>query len=208
MIDKSIPRYPLTLCKINTDQYPRYSLPQGYSFVFYQKGDEKKWAEIEYSLGQFESIEKGVECFGRQFLTGQELNPEERILFVKDDSGEFVATAALWNGLFLGEDHQRVHWVAVSDKCAGKGIAKALLSRILDMYNELGYSGFIYLVTATWYYPAIGIYKKFGFSEYNGERSLNDELTDEQFREQNEKAIALVDKKLREYRAASFKKRS
>ena len=199
MIDKSIERYPLTLCRTDTQYYPRFELPDGYSFVFYRAGDETKWAEIECSICQFESIEKGVECFEKEFLINQELVPEERMLFVKDENGEYVATAALWDGLFLGQNCQRVHWVAVSDKCAGKGIAKALLCRILDLYNELGYSGFIFLLTATWYYPAINIYRKFGFSEYRGEKSISSKLTDAEFREQNERAIALVDQKLNKY---------
>ena len=118
------------------------------------------------------------------------------------DTSALVATAALWDGSFLGEIFQRIHWVAVSDKCAGKGIAKALLCRVLDLYNELGYSGFIYLLTATWYYPAISIYRQFGFSEYRGERSLSSKLSDEEFKRQNEEAIAIVDQKLDEYKKA------
>ena len=30
---------------------------------------------------------------------------------------------------------------------------------------ELGFEGFVYLLTGTWYYRAIGIYKKFGFEK-------------------------------------------
>ena len=203
MIDKSIEKYPLTLVKTDTKNFPRYELPEGYSFAFYQEGDEAKWAAIECSIGQFESIEKGIESFGRQFLIGHDISPEQRILFVVDGEGEYVATAALWNGDLLGEKHQRIHWVAVSDKCAGKGIAKALLSRLMELYNSLGYEGFIYLVTATWYYPAIGIYKKFGFEVYRGEKSLSADLSDAEFRLQNGKAIALLEQKLSEYKSRS-----
>ena len=199
MIDKALPYYPVVLYKTDTSNYPKYDLPDGYSFAFYQKGDEKKWAQIECSLGQFESIDEGIKCFERAFINGQNLNPEERVLFVKDENGEYVATAAFWNGMLLGEECHRVHWVAVSDKCAGKGIAKALLCRILDLYCELGYSGFIYLLTATWYYPAINIYKKFGFIEYDGERSFDPKLDDESFVERNKKAIALIREKLGSY---------
>ncbi|MBQ9783863.1 MAG: GNAT family N-acetyltransferase [Clostridia bacterium] len=199
MIDKLLPSYPLTLYKTDTEQYPKYGLPEGYTFVFYQPGDEEAWARLECSLGQFDSMEKGLECFKREFLVDQILVPEERMLFVRDASGEYVATATLWDGMYLGKRCQRVHWVAVSDRCKGKGIAKALLSRVLDLYHELGYSGFIYLLTGTRYYPAIGIYKSFGFTEYRGERSLSDSMTDEEFQEQNERAIAFVQEKLKEY---------
>ncbi len=196
MIDKSLPYIPIVLTKTDTRNYPRHDLPEGYSFAFYQKGDERAWAELEYSLGQFESVEDGIECFYDEFLNDQVCNPEERMFFVKDEKGKCVATLSLWDGIHLGKKCQRAHWLAVSDECAGKGIAKALFTRLLDLYNELGYEGFIYLLTATWYYPAIGIYRKFGFSEYRGEKSLEPNMSDSEFKIRNEKAIALVDEKL------------
>lgn len=73
MLDKSIPYYPLTLIKTDTESYPEYTLPDGYEFVFYQKGDEVSWADIECSVGQFDSIESGVKCFRREFENGQNL---------------------------------------------------------------------------------------------------------------------------------------
>ena len=82
MVDKSIPYYPLTMVKEDAENYPRYGLPAGYKFVFYQKGDEKHWAEIEADVAQFSSAEKGIECFRREFLEGQDLEPEKRMLFV------------------------------------------------------------------------------------------------------------------------------
>jgi len=125
-----------------------------------------------------------------------------RMLFVKDECGEYVATLTLWTGDYLGETCQRLHWLAVSNKCAGKGIAKALICRVLDLYNELGYEGFVYLLTATWYYRAIGIYKKFGFEAYEGKRSLTANVSDEEFVRQNREAIAIINKKLAEYKKA------
>jgi len=200
MLDKTIPYYPLTLVKTDTQIYPEYRLPDGYEFVFYQKGDEVHWAEIERSVGQFNTLEAGIECFKRDFVCEQNLNPEERMLFVKAPDGEYVATGSLWNGKLLGEEYQRIHWIAVKDKCAGKGIAKALIAHLLGMYNSLGYNGFIYLLTGTRNFSAINIYRKFGFTEYRGEKSLSDKLTDEEFKEQNDKAILLVNEKISHYK--------
>ena len=199
MIDRSLPFFPITLCKTDTNEYPRYTLPQGYTFDFYKKGDEEAWAKLECELGQFESVEKGVTHFWKTFFDDSSLRLEDRMLFVRDPQGEAVATATLWDGMFLGKREQRLHWIAVSDRCVGKGIAKALICRLLDMYRELGYEGFIYLLTATWYYPAINIYKKFGFVEYEGSASLVDGMDDEKFMEENKKAIAIVREKLFEY---------
>ena len=199
MIDKSLPRISLFLCKTDTKSYPHSALPEGYTIEFYKKGDEVKWSSIECSVGQFDSIEAGVESFKRSFIEGQSLRPEERVMFVKAPDGEYVATCSLWDGDFLGETKQRLHWLAVNDKCAGKGIAKSLVCAALDLYNKLGYEGFVYLQTGTWYYSAIGIYRKFGFKEYDGERSLIKGMSDEDFVKQNREAIALVDEKIKAY---------
>lgn len=197
MIDKSIPHYPLTMTKKDTDQYPRYSLPEGYDFVFYQKGDEVKWAEIEVSVGQFDSIEQGLTHFSRQFAEGQNLDPAERMLFVRSPEGEYVATATLWNGDHFGKEYQRIHWVAVKDTHAGKGLAKALLTRLLDLYHALNYKNFIYLLTGTRNFPAVAIYRKFGFVDYTGPRSLSSKQTDREFTEQAKKAVAIINEQIK-----------
>lgn len=196
MIDKSIPNYDLFMVKTDPENYPKNPLPEGYYFEFYKNGDEKDWARLECELGQFESIEQGVECFEKQFLIDQTLDPHDRMLFVRSLDGEAVATLTLWNGNHFGREYQRAHWLAVSDKCAGKGIAKALLSRVLQLFNELGYKDFIYLVTGSWFYPAIYIYRKYGFKEYTDAKSLLPNVTDEKFAENTKKCIELVDLKL------------
>jgi hypothetical protein len=80
------------------------------------------------------------------------------------------------------------------------------VSRALDFYNQLGYEGFIYLQTGTWYYRAIGIYKKFGFKEYDGERSLVANMSDGDFVKQNREALSLVNEKLLDYDNSREKK--
>ncbi len=199
MLDKSVPYTPLLMIKTDTGEYPKYELPDGYSFAFYKAGDEEKWAALWCALGQFETVEAGLRLFQKEFLEGYAIRPEDRMLFAVDPQGEYVATAALWTGDFLGTEHPRVHWVAVSDACAGKGIAKALLSRVMALYNDLGYKDFLFLRTGTWNYPAIGIYKKFGFSPYLGDRSPFANIPDEGFAEKNKAAWALVDTKHKNY---------
>ena len=46
----------------------------------------------------------------------------------------------------------------------GKGIAKAMLSRLFRRYDELGLTGRVFLVTQSWSYPAIHIYQTYGFA--------------------------------------------
>lgn len=199
MIDKSLPFCGITLYKNDTKNFPRRELPEGYRFELYKPGDEAKWAEIWGSVGQFENLEEGVNVFRTEFIDGHTLKAEERVFFVVAPDGEYVATAALWYGNYLGNVEQRVHWVAVKDKCTGMGIAASMLTHVLDMYNELGQEGLIYLLTATWFYPAISIYRKFGFEFFRGdEHPLGESV--ENFRERNDEAIRMVEEKLEAYK--------
>lgn len=196
MIDKSIPYIPLIMQKDDVDVYPRFFLPNGYEFVFYKDGDEEKWSKIQTAVGSFASVEVGTQVFLRDFVNGQALKASERVIFVRDSSGEYIASAALWDGDNYGRRLQRLHWIAVTDEHGGKGIAKAMICRLLDLYHELGLNDIIYLTTGTRNYPAIKIYEKFGFYIYDGEESLFPELDSAQFTERNKAAIELVNKML------------
>ncbi len=201
MLDKSVPLCFIIMCKTDTENYPRYELPEGYSFSTYKDGDEFEWAQLEVSVGQYDCIEKGLECFRREFVEGHNLPLEERMLFVRDKDGKVVATGTLWNGIYLGEERQRLHWIATDESCKGKGIAKAIVTKLLDVYNNLGYKGFIYLITESWCYSAVNIYRKFGFKEYVGKNPVSEfNMSDEEFRKQNELGIRLISEKIDGYR--------
>ena len=199
MLDLTISKVSVSLFKKDTKTYPKFSLPEGYTFSFYKKGDEIDWARIHVEVAQFETVEQGVETFNREFITNQRLIPEERVIFVKDPSGEIIATSALWDGEYLGELSQRIHWVCVTDKCTGLGIAKAMLTRLLDMYNERGYSDFIHLWTGTRNYAAIAIYKSFGFEFYHGDINPRSNQKEDGFFTQNENAISFIENKIKQY---------
>nr|WP_317361006.1 hypothetical protein [uncultured Blautia sp.] len=38
-------------------------LPDGYTFRFYEPGDEKEWAKLEYEIGDFDTMELAEEYF-------------------------------------------------------------------------------------------------------------------------------------------------
>ena len=191
--------------KYDAENFPRYPLAKGYSFSFYRPGDEREWARIEYELGQFETVERGIEIFKQQFFTDQRLKPEERMIFVKDPSGRSVATAALWDGEIFGKLMPRIHWVATLDSCAGKGIAKAMLTRLFELFSELYQGGYIYLWTGTRSYPAINIYRKFGFKEYIGSVDPITNRVDEAFAEKNRAAVTLASELIEKYKSQKSK---
>ena len=62
MLDRTIPFYNTIL---RCDHYlaKDTALPEGYSVVTYKPGYEKAWAELEYSVGDFDSAGEAEEYF-------------------------------------------------------------------------------------------------------------------------------------------------
>ena len=162
-LDRSIPYYAVNMVCSAPDCAPRdAALPAGYTFAGYQDGMEDAWASILLGTDMAGSREGALECF-QEFRENLPLT-RERMLFVRDASGEPSATATLWQSEWEGESLARIHWVGVLPQHEGKGIAKAMLSRLFRRYDELGLKGRVFLVTQSWSYPAIRIYQKYGFA--------------------------------------------
>jgi len=181
--------------KFDTAEYPRHALPAGYAFAQYKPGLEAQWAALHCEVGQCDSIEEAETIFEREFMAppdptslagdvchtpsqAKRAIPDAealagRMLFVLDESNLLAGTGCLWDGNHFGRTLQRLHWIAVSPGHQGRGIAKAIVSRLLDLYNELGYGGYIYLTSQTWSYRALNMYAGFGFRPYMGEKPVN-----------------------------------
>lgn len=194
-LDKSLPHIGVIMEKRDTAAYPRFELPKGYRFSAFEPGFEARWARLQHLVGHVDSLQEAEEVFQSGFLLGcgtdwaQPRPPERRdipaeafpcyeemrrrLLFVTDAAGDVVGTGVLWPGRHFGIERQRLHWVAVHPDHQGRGIAKALVTRLLDLYNELGYAGYVYLTSQTWSYRALSVYGKFGFRPYLGAKPPN-----------------------------------
>lgn len=197
MLDKSIPYTSVLMVKTDTQNYPHYDLPQGYSISGYQTGFDAEWAKLNVEIDHIGSLTEAENIFKNDFLSRPELLFKQ-CLFVLDKCGEVAAVASLWHGDDFGETFQRIHWVAASPRHQGKGLVKALMTRLMDIYNELGYKDFIYLSTQTWSYKAINIYSQFGFKPYMGEKPVNRKR--EFSEEKNIEAWRLIQQKIDEYK--------
>ena len=162
MLDKSIPYLDVLMHRKRGTPIPKFSLPEGFSFSDYKKGDEDAWAEIETSVLEFDSKEEALSYFKEDYLS-MVSEVERRCLFIENSKGEKVATAMAW---WAYSDIRRdpwVYWIAVKPDYQGFGLGKAVVSAILHrMLNIEGDRDF-YLHTQTWSYKAITIYKKMGF---------------------------------------------
>lgn len=157
--DSRIPFVDLLMeCEL-TEAIPSYELPEGYRFAFYQPGDRDAWIAVEQSAKELKSFEQGVEVW-QQYYGKVESQMHDRMLFIVNPEGEKVATATAYptDEPGLGQ----VHWVAVKREEQGKGLARPLIAKVLEVLAGHGCQrAFLHTQTVTW--VAVRLYQQFGF---------------------------------------------
>ena len=211
-IDHAVPYTAVVMTRANAENFPAHALPEGYHFATFTPADETAWVQLQTVVTHVENEQQGRQIFREEFLQAGEKVPcaecpgyaetVRRTVLVKDAAGNLVGAATLWMGDTFGETWQRVHWVAVHPDHQGKGLAKCMLARMLELYQELDCKTPIYLTTQTKTYRAVRIYAQMGFVPYLGEKPANwpfqSELPKATFREENEAAWQLIREKLAE----------
>ena len=161
--DSRIKYYELLLERKSLENLLQFELPTGYRFVFYQNGDRDKWIDIEKSAKEFQSYEQGLRSWNK-YYEGKDNELAVRMVFVENEAGEKVATATAFYDIY-GRDKSGagwLHWVAVRREYQGKGLAKPLISFVLSVMKDLGYThAKIPTQTNTW--VACKVYLDFGF---------------------------------------------
>jgi len=170
MLDKTIPYYHVFMVRKKGKPMYHFPLPDKFRFTLFRAGDEKEWAEIETSVGEFDSVEDALIYFEKNFLPY--LNElERRCIFIEDSEGNKVATLTIWWRYTGLRRDPWIHWVAVRPEYQGLGLGKAIVSEGLRRLIEIEGDRDTYLHTQTWSYKAIGIYIKAGF-EITDEKGL------------------------------------
>lgn len=163
--DSRIRFFDLLLHREDLENIPDYDLPAGYRFVFYQPGDRDAWIAIEQSAKELNSCEQGVEVWQRYYGHVEHLL-HDRMLFIEDQAGEKVATATAFWDESLAPELGQVHWVAVKRPHQGRGLARPLISRVLQVMKQKGHSrAMLHTQTTTW--VACRLYLDFGFRPSN-----------------------------------------
>lgn len=156
-------RYYELLLERDLEHIPRIELPQGYRFVFYKPGDRDAWIDIEKSAREFINYEQGMVSWNKYYENRQE-ELSVRMVFIENSAGEKVATATAFYDIYERDKSGDgwLHWVAVRREYQGKGLAKPLISYVLNVMRELGYRhAKIPTQTNTWL--ACKIYLDLGF---------------------------------------------
>lgn len=162
-LDRALPYIEVLMDNTDPAVYPRYPLPEGYDFRFYEPGMEAEFAKLHHLVGGTSSVKDGLDIFAREFspFIGELTT---RMIYVTAPDGGCAGTACLWRGDHTGQNSPRVHWVAVHPDHQNKGLMKALMTRLFDLHHTLGLPPYLYLTTQTWSYKAINVYIEFGFS--------------------------------------------
>lgn len=156
---------PITMFRDNLDHIPQHQLPAGFSIRNFRRGEGELWAQIGADAGGFGSFDEGMARFDAEFAF-QIDEMESRCFFIIDDTtSHAVGTAMAWfDPDFNGELCGRVHWVAIIPEYQGKGLAKPLITAVLNRMAES--HDCAVLGTQTFRWKAVKLYLDFGFKPY------------------------------------------
>ena len=164
MLDKSIP-FKHVIMRIDAADLallPNPRLPEGFSFRFFQPGDEIAWGRIEQSVGEFKTQQEATQYFERDYLPFQQ-ELSQRLVMVVNPKNDCIATANAWFANSSLGYQASLHWVAVQPEYQGMGIGKAVVLKALHRLKQTDANQDVWLHTQTWSHVAIQLYHQLGF---------------------------------------------
>ena len=164
MLDKSLPYYDIIMKAdfATATAHKIIDLPDGYTYKMYEDGDEQKWAQVETSVGEFNSVDDALAYFNKVFAPYKE-ELYKRMCFILNAERHYVATATAWYRENETAHFPLLHWVSVSPDAQGLGLGRAVVVYALHQFLSTEIPKTIYLHTQTWSAPAVGLYGKLGF---------------------------------------------
>ena len=165
----------------------------------YEPGMEKDWAALQASVEHMDTAEQALARFNEELAPDQE-TLKNRAFFIYNPEGRLAGSAILWYGSHFGRTLARVHWVAVAPEEQGKGLCKALMTLLMDLYRKNNLTGGLYLTSQTWSYKALNIYRQFGFKPYTGPQLPGWKPTTDDYEQETREAWNLIEQKHKAYR--------
>jgi len=159
VLDRTIPFYN-TILRCDTYQHSDVVLPEGFSIVPYNSGYEKAWAELECSIGDFESLEEAESYFISTYLQNRPLI--NNILFLLNEDNLIVGSCIAWQDKRKESIVSSLHWLVVNEEYQGRGLGKALCYATMNRFKEQGNFP-VYVHTQPWSWKAIFLYLSIGF---------------------------------------------
>ncbi len=156
---------PIIMVRDNLDDIPQHEFPEGFSIRGFRAGEGQLWAEIGAAAGTLPSVEAALERFDKEFLEPVEQMETRCFFVVESATGRAIGTAMAWyDDNFEGERYGRVHWVSMIPEFQGKGLAKPMMTAVLNRLAESHDKAT--LGTQTFRKAAIKLYLNFGFRPF------------------------------------------
>ena len=133
MLDRTIPFYN-TILRCVSYRDKNVVLPEGFSIVSYKNGYEKSWAELEYSVGDFNSLEDAENYFVETYLQKREL--QSNILFLLNSDNAVIGSCIAWQDKRGDDFVSSLHWLVVDEKYHGMGLGRALCCATMKIFEE------------------------------------------------------------------------
>ncbi len=159
VLDRTIPFYN-TILRCDNYQCKDVVLPKGFSIVPYKSGYEKAWAKLEYSIGDFESLEEAESYFISTYLQNRSLL--NNILFLLNEDNLIVGSCIAWQDRRKESIVSSLHWLVVDEEYHGRGLGKALCYATMNIFKEQKNLP-VYIHTQPWSWKAIFLYLSIGF---------------------------------------------
>ena len=155
MLDKSLP-YKSIIMRMEAAVAERLAPPApaaGYRIRPFVPGDERHWARIETSVGEFSEEAAARAYFERVYLPEAAL----QCLFVVTEQDEPVATATTWTEEEASLRQLQLQWVAVEPAHQGRGLGRAIATAAVRRAVRLAPGEAILLHTQTWSHRAAAL---------------------------------------------------
>lgn len=151
----------LTMINENLQGTPLIALPQGYYFRFFQTAETRIWTNILTKAGEFPTEDAAAERFINEF-SFEQMALKDRLLFITNEDGTPIGTAMGWYNLeFKDGNYGRLHWVSIIPEFQGKGLARPLVTKALQIMEEKHQKA--YLTTRPRSFKGIKLYLDYGF---------------------------------------------
>lgn len=146
----------VTMTRADLDNLPVFELPDGFTLRAFEPGNDATWWHIHERADPLLAHRNGSH---RQFF-GDELDIlHARQLFLISPDNQAIGTATAW---WDDAETGRVHWVAMVPEFQGRGLAKPLIARVLQLLRAHEHLRAI-LTTSLQRPRAIALYRGFGF---------------------------------------------
>ncbi|MFO7898842.1 MAG: GNAT family N-acetyltransferase [Planctomycetota bacterium] len=153
------PNTRICMTRDDLDDFPRYDLPDGHALRTYRPGDEETWVAIHQDADTLQDVT--ARTFERNFGDDRAALAD-RCFFLVAPGGRDIGTGTAWyDRAFRGGGYGRVHWICILRDWQGRGLAKPLMSAVLDRLARSHDRAF--LTTAPGRPRAVHLYLRFGF---------------------------------------------